>query len=422
MFNIAGIRMIWIALAAAGVVCTGVAAVYGPPLAKNIVPEFFIARAVIPIAQEIMSDIETMQNLVVGLQENPWRQDATFGLSHLSGNITQNIDSTMLSAASLASLRSALRWDNVQEAYAAEISLQVAVTTLASASFQLDRGRIAANIPMLFDYYIAANPHSLVSDWNDSVFGNLSSFFITDDTFYETYRAIFFDHRDELQDIDFSKFLESLRSLPEYITFEYVGQDIYDEYLVTIPMERINESLRIFQETITDTVNMPVQVALNGDLAISLFIDGSRLIRANFRGPGLFDGALTFSDRNVFEFEISVNAEHQMFNKLDIWGDWFGNVISLNFNFDDFVRMNSVFTLLPERNRIEAHIRELNLVNDDMNATINVRYAIYTDTSPIVIDRENERLLTRLNLLDLGAITVRALNSPLGELLGNLIW
>ena len=446
--SVTGIRMIWIALAICGVVCTGVATVYGPPLAKNIIPQFFVSRAILPIAQEFMSDMETIQNLIIELQENPWRQDANFGLNHLRGDIAQNIDPTMLSAAPLAAVRSVLRWDNVQEIYVAQVSLQVAVTNLISANFHMDQNSIYANIPILFDYWIDANPRSLASDWNNSIFGGFSSFIITDDTFYEMYRAVLFDTREQLSDLNFSKFLESLRALPEYITFEYLGQNVYDEYLLTIPAENVNESLSILFETLVETMPyLPNQLTLNEDLIINVFIDGSRLVRVNFDGSQLFGGSLIVSDinsagnlrnavssnRNIVDFEIFINQEQQTEqldnqNQINIWGDWSNNNISLNFNVDGVASLNSEITILPERNRIEANIRELNLINDDMDLSINVRYSIYPDTAPIVIDRESERLLTNLNSFDLIPMAARAINSPLGELiglgdfLGNLIW
>ena len=434
---------IWVVVVVIGVGCIGAAGLYGPYLAKTMLPQFFVMRAVVNLTQEIGVNAETLQVIPVMAEEirnESWRQELTLRIDQLEVDILPNIDPAILSVAEVLSFRNISRWDSNREAFAAELAVQMAVTTVASADLYLDRELIAVYIPMLFDFSIMVDPRRLGSEWDDSIFGNvLSPDLMEDELFYQMYEEMLFDPREE---IDFEEFVNSLAGLAMYVEFEYAGRQnfndtdqIVDVFHLTVP-----------ENYIRDIVGIVIQDArFTDDLALVLYINGNQLLGMDFVARLNIDnsqfvksGFLHFLEAGRIQFEVILLEGIRSMQSANGYLVFEGGSRYQSVSFDvnlignrypassllttpSTVSADGRVRLFPQDKRIEADINNLSLVWQDNYVSVNIRYQLQIRDEAVIFDKNNARLLTDLNLFDLLGLYARFGSSPLGGVIGNLL-
>ena len=434
----------WIILVAVGAGCVGAAGLYGPHIMKNMFPQFFVARAMVNLTRDIALDTEVLQAIPIMIEEirhESWRQELTLRINHLEGDIASNVDPSILAVAPMASLRNVSRWDSAREAFAAELALQMAATTILSADFHLDRERIAVYIPMLFDFSLTADPHQLVSDWNNSIFGSfLSPGAIDDEMFYQIYEEIFFEPGDG---VDFLEFSASLVNLAMQIEFEYAGRQTLDDtdqtvdvFYLTVPVDYAEASADILIQGVSFT-EAPVFV---------VYVNGSRLAGVDFEARfGIENiqitksGYMRFQETGSVQFEIIFLEEglnfmysasgYMVFDggpgyqnvSFDINFVYMQNILASVFTAPFTVGANGEVRLSPQDKRIEADFNNLSLSWQDNDVSVNIRYLLQSNSEPVIFDESNARLLTDLNIFDLLGVYSRFEGSPLSEFIGSLL-
>jgi len=433
----------WIIIAVLGAGCVGAAGLYGPHLMKNMFPQFFIARAAVNLTREVTINTDTLQaipSMIEEIRHNSWRQEMTVGIDRLEGDFISNIDPTILAVAPMLSLNNISRWDNTREAFASELILQMAATTVASVDLHLERELIAVYIPMLFDFSITTDPRHVGSDWDSSVLGSIvSPGMIDDQLFYQIYEEILFESGEE---IDFTKFADSLIELARHITFEYSGRQtpddigrVVDVYYLTIPAN--------YAETSMDII-VP-GTSFTDDLKLIVYIDGSRIIGVDIEAWLSIDriqfaksSYFRFPEASHVQFEIVILEGLDLMYSVDGYLDFHEGAGYQAASFDiNLVRshdlLSSVLTFptvagakgrvqwFPQDHRIAADVNQLSVSWQDNMVSVNVRYLIYSDNEPVIFDKNNARPLTDLNIFDLLGVYARFESSPLGGLLGSLL-
>ena len=433
----------WIIIAVIGAGCIGAAGLYGPGLMKNMFPQFFIARAAVNLSREVMTGTETLQTIpamIEGILRESWRKEIILGIDHLEGDIVSNIDTSILAVAPMLSLRNVSRWDNIREAFEAELALQMAVTTIVSADLHLERELIAVNIPMLFDFGITADPRRLGSDWDNSILGSiLFPGMIDDELFYQLYEDILFEPGEE---IDFSGFTASLAELAKHIEFEYAGRQTLDDteqmvdvFYLTIPANYAEASLDIIIQG----------AGFTDDLTLIVYVDGSRMVGVDFEAGIIIENTqitknshFRFPEAGRVQFEI-IMLENLGFmhsaNGYLVFDNGPGYyVVSFDINFvgrrDILVSTltfpftagaNGRVRLYPQEKRIEADFNNLSLSWQDNDVSVNIRYLLRSDNEPVIFDKSNARPLTDLNIFDLLGVYTRLEGSPLSGFFGSLL-
>ena len=397
-------KKLLIAIACIGAVCTGAAVIYGPTLARNMAPQFFIARAVANTARDYIPALNAMHSIASEAQHAPLRSEATLGISQLGGHFEESLPGIIRSGISMASLRTVARMDASREVHAAELSLQMMATTLITANIHLDRDRIAVGVPALFDYSLAIDPRSLGRELDESVLRDilLPPGVIDDEEFYRIYRELF---ELRVEDADFAAFRASLLDLARYMEFEYLGTyEDMDRFRIIIPFRQANA-------TITTLVNGDI---FTDDIPFTLYIDGNRLVRVDFVTPMVTDAYswhFTFEEGGAFQFQLIglVNT---------VTGDV--NVRNHDFNFhidsQEFGLRGSA-RLFPDTWRVETNFSVFMFTD----VTLNANLLLFEDTEPIIFDEDRSRRLPELNILDLIGIFERLEQGPLWGIIGNLL-
>jgi hypothetical protein len=357
------------------------------------------------------------------------------GLNHLRG--IEGLDPAILSAAPMLSLRNVLRWDSARNAYAASVSLQMAVTTLLSADLHLDQDIIAVNIPLLFDHSITMDPRRLGSEWDSSIPGSMLAPGIIDDAmFYYMYSSIF-DRREE---VDIAAFISSLAALAANTGFYYEGRGseiAEDVFLLTVPASYANASANIL---------LPGGINFVEDLDITMFTGRNRLAgmdfeaRADIGSPShiLLRGQIRFPDTGRAEFAFqSFEEAYGYLETLDGYlslDDTTGNqTISFTVDAEGHGDLSTeprpnysagaegTIRLFPEAWRAEADFSRLSIAIPGADLSLNLRYMVMPDNEPVIFDAEGARLLTDLNIFDLLGMYARIEGSPLGGIIGDFL-
>ena len=435
-----------------GTACIGAAVVYGPPLAKNIAPQFFVGRAALNLYQEFapMTDSTVIVN---DFLRSSWRQESTLRISSLEGEFLErdlNFDPAVLSALPMLSLRNVTRWDSNQEALASELSLQMAATGLLNLDLYMARDKMAVNIPMMFDFPIVANPRRLGSEWDVSLGGWIMPGIIDDALFYQLYSDVLFAARPHF---DIPGFINSLAGMARYVEFEYegrhpivglnLGQEAMnqeainqetinqetgrnvDVYRITLPAQQVNNSMEILLADAVPSYAMAA-ILFTDDLIFTLYVDGSRMAGVDFEGA-----RLRFPEPGLAQFSLSV--PDQTITNQAITGQ---NIISGYILFDNsgshqVISFNAAATgleftasaegqvrVFSEAGRIETNLTNLGIESPDLNISLNLQHLIFPDTEPVLFDAAYARLLTDLNISDLLGVLSRIEDTPLGAILG----
>ena len=427
---------IWIVLTVLGLAGAGAAgAYYGPQFARNMLPQFYVARAVATTANEFMPVMDSLQVLIPEIQNASQRHEFTLGLNHISG--IDGIDPAILSVAPMLSLRNVLRRDMDRNAYAAAMSLQMAATTLVSADLHLDQELIAVRIPLLFDHSITANPRRIGSEWDSSILGGILASGIIDDTlFYQAYSTLF-DRRPE---VDLAAFMSSLVSLAANIDFYYAGQNTemgVDVFQLTVPAGHANASANLL---IADFIHFAE------DLTLTMYVGGNRLSGMDFvaradigiTSPIDLHGQIRFTDIGTADFYFhSSETDIQYLETLsghlalDVTGA--GQVINfaieanghgdltLAYRPNYSIGAEGAVRLFPEAWRVEADLSRLDIQIPGADISFNLRYMLMPDNEPVIFNDESAQLLTDLNIFDLLGVYARIEGSPLAGIIGDFL-
>ena len=417
-------RRLFIGLIAACTVCVGAAAIYGPTLARQMFPQFFVLRAAANLTREIIPENQALQ-LPVLLSEilrDSWRQEFIIGLNRLETDIA-DIDPNIMSAAQILSLRNVVRWDRVQNVYAAELALQMAATPLISADFHFNEERIAVTVPMLLDQSLTINPRRFGGELRESILGTfIQADEIDDALFYEIYSSALEVRRE----IHMEEFISSLARLAVNLDFEFAGRrDNLDIFRITIPAEQAN----ISAGHLTDSV------IFEEDIVLTMYLDGSRLaeiysewgsIRFTEPGAAEFDtifghGTWLYDNNNRLYQSLSMTYIDGTSIEASIDWDYQNISVSVGLAYGAFsalVGLDGTLQVFPDNNRIESHLRTLNVnYGHQFDIALNIRHIIYSDNTPIIFDDDNTRTLASLNILDLAGIAARVADSPLGGII-----
>jgi hypothetical protein len=225
------LRTILIILAV-GAVGAGAAVVYGPTLAKNVVPQFFLARAASNTAAEFAPALEAIQVLAPNVQSQPLRHELTLSLNNISGQ-GLTIHPSLLSALPIISLRSDTRFNNSRDAALVNLSLLMAATEIAEADIFLDRSQLVVSLPQFLDYGISIDPRSLGTEIMQSPLGiAFPEGLIDDERFYRLYNDFIIALRANRGTADFSRFILSLPALALTTSIDYIGRESLPQIMV----------------------------------------------------------------------------------------------------------------------------------------------------------------------------------------------
>jgi len=433
---IATIRL-WVVLAAIGISCAGAAAVYGPRIARNVVPELYIARAVLPIIHEAtpQSEVFDAVTLIGQLVSGSWQQEIALGINKIESDYLQ-LDPSLSAALPVLTLQADATWDSIRQAYAADISLRMALTSVFEASLHLDRNIIAAYVPMLFDFPLTIDPRQISNEWNSSLIGGaLHALDIDDNLFYRAYEAaLFFERRPAP---DFTRFIASIPALASGAEFAYVGREEYDIFSVTLSATAVNNSLSLLWEAL-ESFEIGSKPIFEDDVLIILQIDDSRLVQTDIPLPNNEILSIYFTEggghsRLIFpqlELDWHYNNNGRFTHSLssqyfDISLDWdFSNTANDNL----FIKFenNDLSANINGRLRVsdksaEANLRQINIITEELDAAFNIGIIIEASNEAVVFDAQNARRFADLNFFDLAAMYLRIEDSPLGGILGNLL-
>lgn len=425
---IANIRMWIVIVALGGTACVSAGIIYGPRLARSVMPQFFVARAVTTTADEFLPSLQAVNAILPEIISNALRHEFTLRINRLEGDLAANIDQNIISALPLTSLRSVTRWSEYRDVFTADLNLQIAATSLFHTDFYFDQERIAVNIPLLFDYALYLDPSRLGTDWNGSVFGTfLPALPVDDIEFFQTYSLMF--ERVMPEHIDFTEFLDTLPGLIPYMEFEYLarvtlGDEEVDSFRVTIPVEQANISWRILWSNFPELDIMD----LSEDLAFNAYVDGDRLAQLSFSPifsngniSSNIDGNIRFTDEGAAQFNIvsdqgpTIVGGRIALSQNDINFDIELNQETFNLATSGAIR------LFPDAWRIEADFNNISLAIPEANITANLNYMLLPDREPIIFDADSARHLTDLNIFDLLGLIGRVEGTPLGEIISNFL-
>ena len=434
----------WLVVSVLGLACAGAAGVvYGPGIARNVLPQFFLARAAAVTAQEFLPSLETAYSMVPRIQNEALRQELTLGMNSVAGPIVQNVDPAILALAPMLSLRNVSRWDMHNNTFAADLALQMAATILLSANFQLEPDRIAFNVPMLFDQSLVVNPRRLGSEWDESILGGLLfPGLIDDQLFYQFYHDTFFGRMEE---INLSAFFASLPGLLLDTDFEFLGQELLDDseqevdtFRITVPAERANNSWSL----LVNEINIPqlAQSLTYEDLIVIAYVRSNRLVGVNLiaASPDLSHNIiLRFPEAGNVQFELisygdmeeAYSFEQSASGYMSMHERSGHHAISFTIATSSQINAFSLYSLgaqgnirlFPDVWRVEADVQALNFSSEDIDISLNARYFLFADTEPVLFFDDDARLLTDLNIFDLLGMYTRIESSPLAGIFGNLL-
>jgi len=434
---VATIRL-WIVLTAIGITCAGAATIYGANVARQVVPEFFIARAVLPVIQALTPNNNVLEaiDFAGDLLGGSWHQNLALGINRLEGEHI-NIDPSLQSILPLLTLHSNMAWDSARQAYSADLDFRMAVTSVLDLDIYLSHNLIAFETSTLFDFPIMLDPQNISGEWNTSLLGRTVLPITFDDhTFYQTYLSLLFSEPITMP--DFTAFLASFQGIQDDLAFAHLGRDNFDKFSVTIPSSRANNSVQLFWEALK-SFDIGSPPYFKDDLIIILQIDGSRLVQVD----------IPLDDSDTLQLYFSESGGHIRFSTSQIEGDWFfGNdgqfthsitiqdfKIFANWDFSDhLVAENFSFSVMVEdiklsangflrisAEQIDTHLRQLDLLTDDLDASFNLRTTIERPTEAVAFDSSNARRLADLNIFDLLAMYQNINDSPLGGVLGDFL-
>jgi|GEM_PF-2193174 len=419
----------WIAVTIIGLICVGAAGViYGPRLARTMVPQLYLARAAAVTVQEFRPAFDTALEMLPKLQGEQLRHELTLGLNNLQGDLVRNLDPGILSTVPMLSLRNVIRRDKVNDSFAADIGLQMAATPIVNVGLHLDRERIAVNVPLLFDHSIIVNPHRLGSDLTNSVLGTFIPPGMVDDAqFYWMYDNVLFD---VTEPIDLSEFFATLPGLFLSMEFEYLGRNEFDEFRVVVPAEQANRSWGALLGSFPDIdLVMFASQLTEDDIAVTALVGGGRLVGLSFE---LYDNTeeiiITSPEAGSLNFRHSLTTD--IFSQatnigLNVSDERTHQAISVNADTEAGGMVSGSaeidLRLFPEAWRLEADVRSLSVSVPSLDIVLHARYMLMPDTEPILFHDEHARLLTDLNIFDLLGVYARIGSSPLGGILGNLL-
>lgn len=407
-------KRLLIGLACTAAVCTGAAAIYGPTIARNVAPQFFIARAVANTSVEFLPLLSAIQEIAPKIQNDPLRNETNLSINSIDGRLAENIPPIAMPALGMMSLRNVIRVDAPRQTFATELSLQMIVTTVLTANLHLDSERIAVGIPELFNYQIGVDPRRLGSMLDESVLGSMivPPGVIDDDLFYDMYSGVFAP-RDY---VDVEAFLRALGNFALSMEFEFVSRsDGIELYQIFVPAAQANDTINFLAEGLY----------FHHDMLFNLTIENNRLSGVRLIEPVESIWQIGFLGGGSVEFDIS---EPYVGGFVRANGHFI-----VNNNEVDFVLSTSqgdnLFTLEADGSinlnptpdlgswRIEAHLQNMTIHTPDIDISLNIRNTLFADANPIVFDDTNTRMLTDLHIFDLLEMYSRVEDTPIGGLL-----
>ena len=430
---------LWIVLTAIGITCAGATAFYGARVARQIIPEVFIARAVLPVIQDLTPQNEVFEALSFAgdLLGGSWQQNLALGINRLEGEQI-GIDPSLSATLPLLTLHSNMIWDSTQQAYSADLDLRMAVTSVFELDMYLDRNLMVFETATLFDFPIMMDPQNISGEWNASLLGRTILPITFDDfTFYQAYLDLLFS--EPITPPDFTHFIASFQGIQNDLEFAHLGRDEFDNFSINIPASRVNTSVKLLWEAL-ESFDIGHPPTFYEDLLILLQIDGSRLVQID----------IPLDDSDVLQLYFSEGGGHIRFSTSQINGDWYFDnngqfthsitiedfiSISINWDFSDYlVAENFAFRILDDDVRLSAngflrisdgqidtHLRQLELLADDVDVSFNLRATIEKPTQAAIFDSTNAHRLADLNIFDLLAMYQNISDSPLGGVLGDFL-
>ena len=429
---------LWIVLTAIGITCAGAAAVYGTRAARQMVPELFVARAVLPVIQSLTPEDDVFDALIFAgdLLGGSWQQSLDFGVNRLEGDLI-DIDPSIMATLPLLNLHSNMIWDNARQAYSADLGIRMAVTNVFELDMYLDRNLMMFETPVLFDFPIMVNPQIISEEWNASLLGRTILPITFDDfIFYQAYLDTLFSEPITMP--DFTDFLASFHGIENDLEFEHLGQDEFDNFTVSIPASRVNTSIKLLWEAL-ELFDLGAVPTFDEDLLILLQIDGSRLVQVDIPLDGsevlqLYfsegGGHIQFSTSQIegdWHFNNSGRFKHSITtDEFNVFIDWdlSGHVVAENFSFSidaDDIKLSASGLLNISAEKIDTHIRNFDVVTDELNASFNLRTTLERPVTAVFLDSSNARRLADLNIFDLLAMYQNISDSPLGGVLGDFL-
>jgi len=224
-------------------------------ITRALFPQLYVARAIANTVSIIVPPPTGVPDLAREIFQDSWQQQLTMGVSRLEGtNLPPQLTPEVMAALQMLALRNNIAWNEPAQAWDADISLQMAVTTIIGASLHLEQERIAFNVPQLFDYYITANADNAIEEWNNSLLGQwLTRLHIDEDIFRHLYNYILFYEGERLELHSFAEITAPLMAALQNADFSYIGQQelITNKIINTSPIATINETQTVSAFEIT---------------------------------------------------------------------------------------------------------------------------------------------------------------------------
>ena len=423
-------RKIWVFLGVLGVVCTS-AVFAGPPIARNIAPQFFLARAAYNTASEFMPLIESASLLVPQIQNSALRNEFTLNIGRIENGIADHIPPSIRAAIPMMALRGAVLWDDSRDIFNLNLSLQAAVTTLADADLYMQHNQIALYAPMFFGRPIVADPSRLGSEWAASPISGIFDIWIDDAIFYHYYSMLFA----YVKEVDIAVFRDDIMSTIRDAQIEYLGRNDDGLYVYRVVGSAFEATA--FEATVYVNGNRLAAVYFDefairfpkarrmefdfphltiGNIITAKF-DGSRgnMTSAESEGSrGNMASAESEGTRgNMTSAESEGTRGHMTF--AESGGH---QLIDFDISFDDMEAAGEL-RIVPDAWRIEADINRLNISLHDLNLSLGARVSVMPDAEEIVFDGTGARNLADLNIFDINLLGL--LESPLGGMLGGIL-
>ncbi|MCL1987164.1 MAG: hypothetical protein FWG64_04240 [Firmicutes bacterium] len=412
------IKKVIIILLASTAVVGGAAAAFGPNLARNFAPQFFIARAVLNTSQEFTPFLWAARDILPQVQSQPLQLETSLTINRVDGSLIGNIPAAITPALQLLTIQNTTRLDAAWDNLANSLNLQMAGTTLLNADFTLNRQQLLLNVPAIFDFNLAIDPRRLGSELNESALTGmvLPANLIDDELFYYFYSQLFLQR----QQINVQGFINSAITMATNANFEYIGRNEDSHVFRVIPT--MNDASTAANFILEGT-------AFAEDPIIDLGIIGNRLSFATVIANFSINGILTpiyleiyFTGTGEAEYEIlfpngtvagnlavTEQADHSRLN------------FTVAITTDATATATGTVQLYPQDWRIVGSFANLTITTPDIDITLNGNYSLQADYQPIIFNTAEARTLAQLGIFDLLGGMARLSESPIGGILGDLI-
>ncbi|MCL2016171.1 MAG: hypothetical protein FWG68_08005 [Defluviitaleaceae bacterium] len=415
-------KKIIIILLASITVVGGAAAAFGPNLARDFVPQFFIARAVLNTAQDFLPFLDAVRVILPQVQSQPLQLESSTGINRVGGELAENIPAAILPALQLLSIRNTTRIDSGWDNLANNLNVQMAATSLLETDIMLNRQQLLVNIPMVFDFDIMLDPRRIGSELNESALVGmvLPANLIDDNLFYYFYSQLFIQRRQ----IDVQGLINAALAMAAGATFEHIGiggNSNENVFRVILPVAAANNTVNFVLPGTTFTEDPVIDLGITGN-RLSF---ASGVLSVNLNGAILpIYAELFFTDIGAISYEtlfpegtisgtlaVSEQPDHNALN------------FTTHVTAPDLTAIASgAARLFPQQPwQIEGSFSNLTLITPNIDIAINTNYTLQADNQPIIFNTAEARTLAQLGIFDLLGGMARLSESPVGALLGDLI-